>query len=408
VTGRGAVVAAFAAVTALVAAAAGPAGASPVVPAPAPPVGQGLSPEVDAVPASSRELDAARAAEATVTARLERDQRSLEQASAELEQVGLERTGVAGLVARRTQQVDKATADLGAVRHDLRALATEWFVTGFGDLEALDPTLSADRVAEIGHQRVLAEAAAADALASDRFVSRRLGGLRDELATLTRRLGDLDRRATATTAERDRLQADAATDLAAAAQARDRTRRARLNATVDGTDMSTIALDAYWRAAQDLARTDPRCGMTWWALAGIGRTESRHGTYLGSTVGVDGVVSSPILGPPLDGSNGFAVVPDTDGGRLDGDPTTDRAVGPMQFLPSTWKTVGRDGSGDGVADPQNLYDAALGAGAYLCRSGPVSDDAGLRRAYYSYNRSQSYVDIVVQRADEYRSAVPLA
>ena len=60
-----------------------------------------------------------------------------------------------------------------------------------------------------------------------------------------------------------------------------------------------------------------------------------------------------------------------------------------------------------MADPQNLYDAALAAGVYLCRAGPVTDDAGLRRAYYSYNRSGPYVDVVTQRAIAYRDAVAL-
>ena len=209
------------------------------------------------------------------------------------------------------------------------------------------------------------------------------------------------------TARRDRLAAavqQGQADLVAAAE---RVAVSRLNATIEGTDMSTIALDAYWRAANELRATEPRCGMTWWALAGIGRTESTHGTYLGNELGVDGRVAEPILGPMLDGSNGFAVVKDTDQGRLDGTATTDRAVGPMQFLPSTWRSVGRDGTGDGNADPQNIYDAALSAGVYLCKSGAVSDDAGLRRAYFSYNRSATYVDLVVQRATGYRDAVAL-
>jgi membrane-bound lytic murein transglycosylase B len=81
----------------------------------------------------------------------------------------------------------------------------------------------------------------------------------------------------------------------------------------------------------------------------------------------------------------------------------------MQFLPGTWRTVGRDGTGDGVADPQNLYDAALSSGVYLCRSGPSldTDEARLRAAYLTYNRSLEYVDIVLDHAHGYRDAVPL-
>lgn len=384
--------------------AAGPVGAAT---APAPPPGQGLSPEVAALPASSPELDRARRDLATLSSRLQRDQQDLERTTGELERVEAERLGVTGMVARRDLQVERAAAGRQRVRDDLRALATEWYVTGFGTLQALDPALSADALQELRHQRVMAQAAAADTIANERFASARLAALRSERSSLAARRLTLDDRSRTLTDRRDRLAASITQGGADLAGAGRRVELARLNATIDGTDMSTIALDAYWRAANDLGAVDPRCGMTWWALAGIGRTESRHGTYLGTTLGTDGTVSAPILGPPLDGSNGFAVVRDSDGGTLDGTASTDRAVGPMQFLPSTWRTVGRDGTGDGVADPQNLYDAAVGAGVYLCRAGPITDDDGLRRAYFSYNRSQSYVDLVVQRADGYRDAVPL-
>jgi membrane-bound lytic murein transglycosylase B len=80
----------------------------------------------------------------------------------------------------------------------------------------------------------------------------------------------------------------------------------------------------------------------------------------------------------------------------------------MQFLPGTWRTVGTDGTGDGLADPQNLYDAARSAAAYLCRSGPGLGDAGRRRAaILTYNRSQEYADLVQSRAEEYAAAVPI-
>jgi hypothetical protein len=47
-------------------------------------------------------------------------------------------------------------------------------------------------------------------------------------------------------------------------------------------------------------------------------------------------------------------------------PCTTRAVGPMQFIASTWRRVQVDGNGDGRGDPDNIYDAALGAAVYLC------------------------------------------
>jgi membrane-bound lytic murein transglycosylase B len=188
-----------------------------------------------------------------------------------------------------------------------------------------------------------------------------------------------------------------------------RVAEARMSATVNGTDLSTGALDAYWRAAVALQVSNPNCAIPWWAIAGVGRTESKHGTYRGASLGRDGLVSPPIFGPELDGSNSFAIVRDSDGGALDGTATTDRAVGPMQFLPSSWKAVARDATGDGIADPQNLYDAALTAGVYLCRKGPgLNQEGPLRAAYLSYNRSQRYVDIVMSQAFEYQRSVPLA
>ncbi|MBV8994870.1 MAG: lytic transglycosylase domain-containing protein, partial [Pseudonocardiales bacterium] len=112
------------------------------------------------------------------------------------------------------------------------------------------------------------------------------------------------------------------------------------------------------------------------------------------------------LGPRLDGSPGVATVPDTDHGLLDGDTVWDRAVGPMQFLPATWRQWGTDGNGDGVADPNNIYDATVTAGRYLCAAGAdLSDPTQLRAAVYRYNQSWAYVDLVLQWAQAYQTGV---
>jgi len=89
------------------------------------------------------------------------------------------------------------------------------------------------------------------------------------------------------------------------------------------------------------------------------------------------------------------VIRDTDGGAIDTDAVYDRAVGPMAFLPTSWRAYGRDGNNDGVNDVQNIYDAAVASSVLLCRSAPLDNDANLRAAYYSYNRSDVYVNMVL-------------
>jgi membrane-bound lytic murein transglycosylase B len=163
-----------------------------------------------------------------------------------------------------------------------------------------------------------------------------------------------------------------------------------------------VALDAYLRASLDLARQQPVCRLPWSLLAGIGKVESGHGTFATSELDPAGTATPGILGIPLNGGRGTQAVTDTDGGRLDGDTRVDRAVGPMQFIPSTWSRYAADGNGDGVADPQNVYDAALAAAHYLCTASSGLDGAGRDRAILAYNHSAAYVARVAGYADQYR------
>ncbi|MGA5050853.1 lytic murein transglycosylase [Streptomyces cellulosae] len=151
-------------------------------------------------------------------------------------------------------------------------------------------------------------------------------------------------------------------------------------------------LRAYRAAESSVARTDPGCRLPWELLAAIGKVES--GQARGGAVDANGTTLGRITGPPLDG-RGFALIRDTDGGAHDGDTVYDRAVGPMQFLPSTWARWGTDGNGDGRADPNNIFDAALAAGHYLCFGDrDLRRPADLDRAVLSYNHSRSYLRLV--------------
>ena len=174
---------------------------------------------------------------------------------------------------------------------------------------------------------------------------------------------------------------------------------------VNASGIPVTVLAAYRAAEASMAASDPACHLPWWLLAGIGRIESGHAS--GGRVTADGTTRGRILGPRLDGSlAGTAVIRDTDGGALDGDPVFDRAVGPMQFLPGTWRSWGRDGNADGVKNPSNVYDASLGSGAYLCAGGrDLSTDTGIAAAVLSYNYSRSYLDSVVSWGLAYRDGV---
>ena len=172
---------------------------------------------------------------------------------------------------------------------------------------------------------------------------------------------------------------------------------ARLSAGFGGAAIPAIAVDAYENAARALAKSDPSCHLTWSDLAAIGRVESDNGLTWGSAARVSrsGTLSPPILGPPLDGRAGLPAYPTPDHGRLEHGGRWERAVGPMQFLPSTWAEYGRFATHAGVSNPQNYWDAALAAGAYLCANG---GDLAARRSFdaavLAYNHSRAYLRLV--------------
>jgi hypothetical protein len=161
-----------------------------------------------------------------------------------------------------------------------------------------------------------------------------------------------------------------------------------------GFSIPAAVLHAYARATAALATAEPACHLRWQLLAAIGRIESDHAR--GGDLDATGRTRHLIVGPELDGAPGVAAIRDTDHGRWDGDTVWDRAVGPMQFIPTTWAALGRDGNGDGVADPSNVYDATVSAAWYLCGYGrDLSRPRDLLQAVHGYNHSDAYVAIVL-------------
>ncbi len=174
-----------------------------------------------------------------------------------------------------------------------------------------------------------------------------------------------------------------------------------------GGRIPPVAYDAYLTASAAASGVTESCAVDWTILAGIAQVESRHGQIDSDhEVAADGDVVPPIRGRALDGTRGTQTIVDTDGGELDGDAEWDRAMGPLQFIPTTWRELGRDGNADGTADPDNLYDASLTAVAHLClrEPGDYADRGQLRRALIAYNASGRYADEVLEWIDRYRAS----
>jgi len=102
-------------------------------------------------------------------------------------------------------------------------------------------------------------------------------------------------------------------------------------------------------------------GEDWYVLAAVGWIESRHGENMG--------------------------------------PSSAGAMGPMQFLPSTWKTSGVDGNRDGVKNIMDPADAIPAAARYLKRGGAPED---WYAALFTYNHADWYVKDVLDSAERYR------
>jgi Transglycosylase SLT domain len=105
-------------------------------------------------------------------------------------------------------------------------------------------------------------------------------------------------------------------------------------------------------------------GLSWTVLAAIGQIESADGENMG--------------------------------------PSTAGALGPMQFLPSTWAIWGIDGFGEtGPPNILNPYDAVPSAARLLCADGAAAGGSSLYHAIFDYNHATWYVNEVLALAAEY-------
>jgi len=325
-------------------------------------------------------------------------------------------------LARRRAIETRRREALAIEQGHLRAMAAQLLVSvpddTFAILGSLDDFTEIDRRSSARSRGVEVQSAAVEAARAPwEEARRRRRSQEQEVATATNRVeaaltgladanasrddADLRRQDAQTAAEDARSTLLRAQDDAVGALA-DR-RVARLASSVEDSDLTLVALHAYWRAAQ-LAP----CRIPWWVLAGVGLVETRHGTALGAKVTPEGDTTVKIIGIPLDGRPGVAAIADTDGGRLDNDSVWDRAVGPMQFIPGTWGRWATDADGDGEADPHNLYDAAGAAAAYLCFSrGDLVAEGPIRAALLAYNRSVPYGTKVLDNGGRYRDALDL-
>ncbi|WP_460447785.1 lytic transglycosylase domain-containing protein, partial [Angustibacter aerolatus] len=152
---------------------------------------------------------------------------------------------------------------------------------------------------------------------------------------------------------RARLEAAerAARALAAARRAAAAARAAAL-ATVHAQAAPSVYFDLYHQAATTCA------GMDWTLLAAVGQVESGHGRNVG--------------------------------------PSSAGAVGPMQFMPATFRAYAVDGDHDGTADPFSPADSVFTAARYLCANGAGRGPDGVHSALLRYNHAEWYVQLVLR------------
>ena len=319
----------------------------------------------------------------------------LERAQARADDAGA-RVGELG---RQTRQLDKQIGEqewlFREAREDYRARIRAaykgeslegfvaflggWFGPGQGVGEAVDPSV-ATVLLDNRQGLVEYEEAGRDLRTTRRQISQMQDDYRDALdeqqeasAELRRREGALDqsihRLGVSKAQTEERLQELEAAERARISRNRAATgggavgKESELKLAHDHLVAETVEpipgseyMDHYRASARDYG-----FGPDWYILAAVGEVESDHGRNMG--------------------------------------PSSAGAMGPMQFLPSTWKTSGVDGNGDGVTNIMDPEDAIPAAAGYLKIGGAPHD---WYSALYSYNHADWYVKKVLAVAEAYR------
>lgn len=151
-------------------------------------------------------------------------------------------------------------------------------------------------------------------------------------------------------------------------------------ALVGAGDIPEVARLAYLRAAAEAREFVPDCKMRPSILAGIYAVASNHGD---GRLNGSGTADPPIAGPP--------------------DEVVAR-VGPGRFDSATWSRSRFDGNGDGVADPQNIYDAALTTSVVVCQAAPGVDldsEEGLGRVIGTLGHDSPTVEAILGAIQSY-------
>ncbi|MFX1758348.1 hypothetical protein [Rhodococcus sp. As11] len=139
---------------------------------------------------------------------------------------------------------------------------------------------------------------------------------------------------------------------------------------------------AYRAAEMQLAIDSPECGLPWNLLAAVGRLNSGHAD--GGRIDILGTVTTPVVTP-------------------------EGLLGPMRLAPSVWEQYSADGNADGTADPQNIFDATLAAGARMCAAGGnLREPDGEARAVASFDPSPDFLANVRTWSSAYAKAAEVA